>query len=70
MMEIYKNTFEVHLMTTNALDDYVYNHSTEKQYVCKDGCIYIVTTNPEKIYVMFGDSNIISIKKVGIGYTI
>ena len=70
MMEVYKNTYKVHLITTNALDDYVCNHDTEKQYVCKNGYIYVTTTTPARIYEMFGDSNITYIEKVGIGYTI
>lgn len=72
-----KNLFcyEVKVKTTNSSNDTFFvpkDQKTEEgdgDYLdCEFSTCFVVTDNAAKIYEMFGDEVVVSVKKIGFGY--
>jgi hypothetical protein len=73
-MKVYRVEVKCTGALKNACANYHGNNgrigSNTDYFDCEDGYLYVSTNDPSKIFNMLSEDTVISIKRVGVGYTI
>ena len=62
------NCYKVVVNTTNSSNNTF--RGIGNYFECIDKTLFVITDDPSKIYLSFGKGSVISVEKIGIGYTL
>lgn len=69
MAKTKERAYCVKIIPTSYIGDTMCNNQGE-YFECRQSEVIVVTDDPKKIYDKFGDISVVTIERIGIGYTL